>query len=146
MSNFTFFHDVFCILKSFNGNISVVVCSFFEVGLVIGCIGFNVTLTAKVISWQSVTHMCFLAFSHQSHQLLFSHASAEMRGENTPERKFASTGDQTHNHQVMSLTHSPLSHTGRALNLGQSQSGVLGKELTLSQTSPRFLHVIVQVF
>ena len=26
---------------------------------------FNATLTAKVISWQSVTHMCFLAFSHQ---------------------------------------------------------------------------------
>ena len=25
---------------------------------------FNATLTAKVISWQSVTHMCFLAFSH----------------------------------------------------------------------------------
>ena len=37
--------------------------------------------------------MCFLAFSQQhqhnfsfqSHQLLFSHASAEVRGENTPE-------------------------------------------------------------
>ena len=27
--------------------------------------GFNATLTAKVISWLSVTHMCFLAFSHQ---------------------------------------------------------------------------------
>ena len=40
-------------------------------------------------------------------QLLFSHASAEVRGENTPERKVASTGDQTYNHQVMSLTHSP---------------------------------------
>ena len=26
---------------------------------------FNTTLTAKVISWRSVTHMCFLAFSHQ---------------------------------------------------------------------------------
>ena len=25
----------------------------------------NATLTAKVISWRSVTHMCFLAFSHQ---------------------------------------------------------------------------------
>ena len=30
--------------------------------------------------------------SFQSHQLLFSHASAEVRGENMPERKFASTG------------------------------------------------------
>ena len=28
-------------------------------------LGFNATLMAKVISWQSVTHMCFLAFSHQ---------------------------------------------------------------------------------
>ena len=27
--------------------------------------GFNATLTAKVMSWRSVTHMCFLAFSHQ---------------------------------------------------------------------------------
>ena len=38
------------------------------------------------------------------------------RGENTPERKFASTGDLTHNHQVMSLTCSPLNHQGRALD------------------------------
>ena len=28
-------------------------------------LGFNTTLTAKIISWRSVTHMCFLAFSHQ---------------------------------------------------------------------------------
>ena len=28
-------------------------------------LGFNATPTAKVISWRSVTHMCFLAFSHQ---------------------------------------------------------------------------------
>ena len=28
-------------------------------------LGFNATLTAKVISWRSVTHECFLAFSHQ---------------------------------------------------------------------------------
>ena len=84
-------------------------------------LGFNTTLTAKVISWQSVTHMCFLAFSHQykhnfssqRHQLLFSHGSAEVRGENMLERKVASTGNQTHNHQVMSLTRSPLSHPGR---------------------------------
>ena len=47
--------------------------------------------------------------SFQSHQLLFSHALAEVRGENMPERKFASTGYQTHSHQVMSLTLSPLS-------------------------------------
>ena len=85
-------------------------------------LGFSATLTAKVISWRSVTHMCFLAFSHQylhnfsfqSHRLLFSHASAEVRGENTPERKVASTGDRTHNHPVMRPTRSPLSHPGGA--------------------------------
>ena len=80
-------------------------------------LGFNATLTAKVISWWSVTHMCFLAFSHQSshnfffpqsHRLLFSHASAEVIGENTPDRKFASTGDRTQNYQVVSPTNSPL--------------------------------------
>ena len=35
MSNFTFFHNVLygiCVLKSFNSNILVVVCSFFEFG------------------------------------------------------------------------------------------------------------------
>ena len=51
----------------------------------------------------------------QSHRLLFSHASAEVRGENTPERKVASTLDRTHNQQVMSLTRSPLSHPGGSL-------------------------------
>ena len=38
------------------------------------------------------------------HQLLFSHASAEVRDENTRERKIASIGSRTHHHQVMSLT------------------------------------------
>ena len=84
---------------------------------------FNATLTAKVISWRSVMHMCLLAFltpeltqlSFQSHCLLFSHASAEVRAENTPERKFASTWSQTHNHQVMSMARLPLSHPGRAI-------------------------------
>ena len=48
--------------------------------------------------------------SFQSQTLLFSHASAEVRGENTPERSFASTGSQ-----VMSPTCSPLSHPGGAV-------------------------------
>ena len=39
--------------------------------------------------------------SFQSHQLHFSHALAEVRGENTPERKFASIGYQTHNYYVI---------------------------------------------
>ena len=54
----------------------------------------------------------------QSHRLLFSHASAEVRGENTPERKVASTWDRTHNHQVMSPTRSPLSHPGGSCSKG----------------------------
>ena len=54
----------------------------------------------------------------QSHRLLFSHASAEVRGENTPERKVASTWDRTHNHQVMSPTRSPLSHPGGQILFG----------------------------
>ena len=33
--------------------------------------------------------------SFQSHRLVFSHASAEVRDENTPERKFALTGYRT---------------------------------------------------
>ena len=35
----------------------------YELRLVV--LGFNVTLTAKVKSWRSVTHMCFLACSYQ---------------------------------------------------------------------------------
>ena len=58
--------------------------------------------------------------SFQSHRLLFSHASAEVRGENTPERKFVSTGDRTHNHQVMGPTRSPLSHLGGAKTVTES--------------------------
>ena len=50
-----------------------------------------------------------------SHRLLFSHVSVEVRGENKPERKVASTGDRTHNHQVMSPTRSPLIHPGGAV-------------------------------
>ena len=39
----------------------------------------------------------------------------EVRSENIPERKFASIGSPTHNHQVMSPTCSPLSHPGAVL-------------------------------
>ena len=47
--------------------------------------------------------------SFQSHRF-FSHATAEMRGENTLARKSASARDRTHNHQVMSPTRSPMSN------------------------------------
>ena len=46
------------------------------------------------------------------------------RGKNTPERKFASTGDQPHNHQAMSPTRSPLSHPGRAYQTGEIPKNV----------------------
>ena len=52
--------------------------------------------------------------SFQSHRLLFSHVSTEVRGKNTPERNFASARSRTHNRQVMSPTRSPLSHPGGA--------------------------------
>ena len=35
-----------------------------KVGWLVG-LRFNAILTAKIISWRSVMHMCFLAFSHQ---------------------------------------------------------------------------------
>ena len=82
-------------------------------------LGFNTTLTARVISWWLVMHVFpgFLTpvltqISFQSHRLLFSYVSEELRGENTRERNFASTGSRTHNYQVMSPTRSPLSHRG----------------------------------
>ena len=59
--------------------------------------------------------------SFQSHRLLLSHASAEVRGKNTPERKFVSIGYRTHSHQVMSPTRSPLSHPGGALTQTHAQ-------------------------
>ena len=71
-----------------------------------------------------------IQFSFQSHRLLFSHASAEVRGENTPERNFASTRSRPQNHQVMSPTRSPLSHPGfqgdasKAVNALRRQSDV----------------------
>ena len=68
-------------------------------------LGFNATLTVKVISLQSVKHMYFTPvptlISFQSHQLLSSHASAEVREETKPKRNFASTESRTHNNQVM---------------------------------------------
>ena len=86
----------------------------------VGCIEFNTTLTGHIIAvgnahvFPGFLTPVLTQLSFQSHKLLFSHASAEVRGENTSERKFTSTGDQTHNHQVMSPTRSPLRHRGGA--------------------------------
>ena len=62
--------------------------------------------------------MCLSMFSHnRTNTIFFSttltiflNALTKVRDENTPERKFAWTGYGTRNHQVMSLTCSPLSH------------------------------------
>ena len=140
--------------------------------------GFNATLTAKVISWLSVTHIVFPGFlipiltriSFQSHPLLFSRASAEVKGKNTPEKKFASSGPQTHDHQVRSWTCSLLSHTDGAPVRRRFWKTLLEKEkmlvtsifsfshsvfysikvrnhhFTLYQTSPGFYMSAVQVF
>ena len=104
---------------------NVCICYDWLIGWMV-VLGFNATLTAKVISCRSVTHTCVSWLSHtsrptnttfffQSHRLLCSHASAGVRDENTPERKFASTGYQTHNHKGTSPKRSPLSHPGGAV-------------------------------
>ena len=64
--------------------------------------------------------------SFQSHQLLFSHASVVLRGQNTLERRFTSTGYQTRNHQVMPAR-SPLSHLGGCLAKEHSHKKRSGK-------------------
>ena len=43
----------------------------------------------------------------QSHRQLFSNASAEVRGENTPKRNFATSGSQTPGHESDTLTTEP---------------------------------------
>ena len=65
------------------------------------------------VSWLSHTSNN-TTFLSKATDYLSHNASEEVRGENMPERKVASTGDRTHNHQVMSPTCSPLSHPGRA--------------------------------
>ena len=82
--------------------------------------GFKATLTAKVVSWWPVTHMCFPGFlTPVLTQLFFlkpqtTYLTCFCRGgrQKYPGKKFASTGDQTRNHQVMSPTSSQLSCLG----------------------------------
>ena len=93
---------------------------------------FNATLTSKVISWRSLTHMCDLV-SHtststtffQSHHLLFSHTSAGVRGENMPGRKFASAASQTRNRQFL-FSHSIFK---KLVQLTRKNQGLFGKGL-----------------
>ena len=52
-----------------NGNRSTIASFTLFLSTLVGCwlvvLRCNATVTAKVISWRSVTHMCFLVFSHQ---------------------------------------------------------------------------------
>ena len=78
-------------------------------------LGFNTTLTAKVCDahvFPGFLTPVLPKLSFQSHRLLSSHNSAKVRDENTPDRRFASNRSQIHNHHVMSLTCSPLTHLG----------------------------------
>ena len=65
------------------------------------------------------THVFFHTSTNTSffpnYQLLFSHASEQVKGENTPARNYTSTGSETHNHQVMSPIRSPLSPPGEEI-------------------------------
>ena len=77
-------------------------------------LGFNATFTHIMAVGDAQVFPGFLTpvliqLSFQSHRLLFSHAS-EVRGENTPERKIASTVNRSYNHQVTRQTISPLGH------------------------------------
>ena len=78
---------------------------------------FDATLTAKVISLRSVMHcVSWLSYIRSNttffQKPLTTFLTCLCRGEreNTPVRNFVSIRDQTHNHQVMSQTCSPLSH------------------------------------
>ena len=69
----------------------------------------------------------------QSHRLLFLHASAEVRGGNTLEKKLASTGSRTHNQQVMCSIRSPLSHPVRSFSVGKFSAFKWDKAVRLSR-------------
>ena len=99
-------------------------------------LGFNATLTAKVISWRCVTHVSWL--SHTSTDTTFfprpmtTFLTCFCRGESTPERKFASARDQTHNHLVMKRTRLPLSHLGGAQCLNKNGHSTLNHTILTS--------------
>ena len=86
-------------------------------------LGFNATLTAKVILWRLVMHMCFLVFlTPVLTQLFFSKPPTTFltwfcRSERRKcaGKKVRLNRDRTHNQQVVSPTRSPLSHPGKAV-------------------------------
>ena len=129
------FHPVKDNCCHFSNNL-IVSYTCIEIGCCRVVLGFNATLTAKVISWRSVTHMCFLAFSHQyywnfsfqSHRLLFSHASAKYAGKKS--RLNRGSNSQPPGHESDTLTTEP---SGRGtLKSDKSIILLFGKELTFA--------------
>ena len=88
--------------------------------------------------------------SFQSHRLLFSHASAEVQGENTLERKFASAGERAHNHQSDTLTTEPPGQGPKTSNnilLTEPCFGKGNEALPFSQNKKHVFYLsAVQVF
>ena len=83
----------------------------------VGCIGFHATLTAKIISWQLVSwfsHTSTNTTSFPKPKATFSHGFCRSERRIYPGKKVHLNWDQTHNHQVMSLTRSPMSYLGGA--------------------------------
>ena len=100
-------------------------------------LGFNATLTAKVILWQSVMHMCFLAFSHQ-YQHNFPSKAIDYFSHILQQRREAKTGlKESSPQQDLELT------TTRSDRLStESPGGVVGKgENTHYAHSLFFLYV-----
>ena len=88
---------------------------------------FDITLTAKVMAVGG-THVfpgfltpALTQISFQSHKLLSSHASAEMRGETDPERKFR---------RKWVLNSQPLGHESNMLTTEPSACGNNSEEET----------------
>ena len=69
-----------------------------------------------------------------------------MRGENMPNRKFASPGSRTHNHRVTSPTRSPLSHPSEAQQLvvivTRTVANGHGLDTKTTIQEVRFLHTL----
>ena len=84
---------------------------------------------ATCVTWPSHTSTNTTFFPQPPNTFLT--CFSRLRGENTPEKMFASTGPRTHNHQVMSPTRSLLSHPG-----GAKLDGRIRQKCTLYHTIP----------
>ena len=75
---------------------------------------FNATLTAKFISWWSVTYMCFLAFSHQYLHKILSKATTTFLMCFSRESKICQKEISPKPGLELSTTRSPLSQSEEA--------------------------------